>query len=450
MFQFGSKAVRNFPIMTPSARLKSVLEIFERLEKSKVPMDTTVGDYMRQRKFIGSKDRANIVDRAYGIIRHWARLGWHIEKAGAEISPRSLLIAYLALVENYEKADGYFDGSKYGPEELSANEQKLFETLLKAELEPSDMPEAVRLECPPEYEASLRGYFGNDFGAELHALQDAAPLDLRVNTTMADVDKVAKKLEEDGVETDKLAFSPWGLRARGKAFISKTRAFVKGWIDIQDEGSQLIALACNARPGLQVLDYCAGAGGKTLALANAMKIKGRIVAMDLEDTRLQKGRERFRRAHVSDIIELRPLSDERHRKWLRRQKETFDVVLTDVPCSGTGTWRRNPDMRWRRFGPDLSELLAIQAEIMDKVAHTVKPGGRFVYATCSVLPEENEKQIEGFLERHKHFRLMPLIEAWPEGEKAPCEGDYMRLTPKRHNTDGFFAAVMQRTGSSQE
>ncbi len=435
--------------MTPAARIKAVLEIFELIEKAKIPMDGTVGNYMRNRKYIGSKDRNAIVEKAYSIIRHWARLGWHLEQAGLERSPRNILIAYLALIGKDEKTPEHFDGSKYGAEALSEIELKSFETLFKTDLETSDMPEAVRVECPPQFEKSLREYFGDDFMSELSAMMDSAPLDLRVNVTMADRAKVKAKLADDKVEMDDLPFSPWGLRAKGKPFISKTRAFVKGWIDIQDEGSQLIALACNAKPGMQVLDYCAGAAGKTLALANAMAIKGRIVAMDTEAKRLEKGRERLRRAYVTDIIEIRPLSDEKHAKWFRKQKQNFDVVLTDVPCSGTGTWRRNPDTRWRQYGPKLEELIAIQAEIMDKVVHTVKPGGRLVYATCSILPEENEQQVEKFLQRHPDFKLLPLTEAWPEGLPVPCEGNYMRLTPKRHNTDGFFTAVLQRVPADQ-
>lgn len=430
--------------MTPAARLKAVLEIFELIEKSKIPMDGTVGNYMRNRKYIGSKDRNAIVEKAYAIIRHWARLGWHLEKASAPRTPRNILIAYLALIEKKENTVEQFDGTKYGPESLSETELKLFEALSKLEIETPDMPAAARVECPPQFEKSLQDYFGDGFVSELTAMMDAAPLDLRVNVTMAERAKVKAKLADDKVETEDLPFSPWGLRAKGKPFISKTRAFVKGWIDIQDQGSQMIALACNAQPGMQVMDYCAGAGGKTLALANAMKIKGRIVAMDTEAQRLEKARERLRRAWVTDIIELRPLSDEKHVKWLRKQKQNFDVVLTDVPCSGTGTWRRNPDTRWRTYGPSLEELIATQADIMDKVAGVVKEGGRLVYATCSILPEENEQQIEKFLVRHPEFKLLPLAEAWPKGLTAPCEGNYMRLTPKRHNTDGFFAAVMQR------
>ncbi len=443
MFLFQSKAGTNRR-MTPAARIKAVIEILERLNAMRVPMDASVGDYMRFRKYIGSKDRNAIVEKAYGIMRHWARLDWHIERSDMEINPRTIAIAYLALVDKDEKTPEYFDGSKYGAENLSETEVKLFNDLIGSELHPEDMPLAVRVECPSDHEEALRKYFGDEFETELSAMIDPAPLTLRVNVTMADRAKVKAKLSDDKVEVNETTYSPWGLVAKEKSFISKTRAFVKGWIDIQDEGSQLIALACDAKPGMQVMDYCAGAGGKTLALANAMSIKGRIVAMDTEASRLEKGRERLRRAYVTDIVEIRPLSDEKHAKWFRKQKQNFDVVLTDVPCSGTGTWRRNPDMRWRSFGPKLEELIAIQAEIMDKVVHAVKPGGRLVYATCSILPEENEQQVEKFLERHPDFKLLPLAEAWPEGMTPPCEGNVMRLTPKRHNTDGFFTAVLQR------
>jgi 16S rRNA (cytosine967-C5)-methyltransferase len=277
---------------------------------------------------------------------------------------------------------------------------------------------------------------------------EGASLDLRVNTHLASMQKVMDYLKADGVEANPLPYSPVGLRVRGKTFLSKTKAFAKGWIDIQDEGSQCIALLCATKAGHQVLDYCAGAGGKTLALANRMtlngQVKGRIVAMDLEEKRLEKGRERFRRAKVSDIIELRPLSEDRHRKWLKRQEQNFDVVLTDVPCSGSGTWRRNPDMRWRVYGPSLAELQALQAEILDKVKHAVKIGGRLIYATCSNLPEENEEQIENFLKNNGHFKIVPIETLWPEEAQAPCQGPYMRMTPLRHKTDGFFACALER------
>ncbi|NCC22724.1 MAG: RsmB/NOP family class I SAM-dependent RNA methyltransferase [Alphaproteobacteria bacterium] len=429
--------------MKPSARIQASIDLLERISRGRIPMDATAGDYFRVRKYIGAKDRANIAERVYAIMRAHARLGWWLERAGAFDSPRIRVIAWLALSETFDPFE-IFTGEKHAPGKLDEAENALWKDLRGQSITPSDMPVRVRIECPEHYADSLDAYFGEAFESEMSAFMEPAPLDLRVNLTQAAPGKVIEFLEADGVKANQTPWSPWGLRCEGKAFLSRTKAFAKGWIEIQDEGSQLIAVAANPAPGMQVLDYCAGAGGKTLALANAMQLKGRIVAMDTEEGRLQKGRQRFRKSGVADIVEVRPLSDERHRKWLRRQKGTFDVTLVDVPCTGTGTWRRNPDMRWRTYGPSLEELTAIQSDILDRVAHTVKPGGRLVYATCSLLPEENERQVEAFLSRHEGYEILPVREAWPEGLPVPCEGDFMRLTPKRHNTDGFFAAILTK------
>ena len=431
--------------MTPSARIKAVLEILERISTSKIPMDSTMGDYLRFRKYIGSKDRAFIAETTYIIFRHFGRLSWQLAQVGQEVTPRSLLLAYLAQFE--KPIERFFDDSKYAADPITDDEKIFLATLPSLDSAPIE----VQVECPPLYTESLKRYFGDAFETEMRAFLSGASLDIRVNTHLADVTKVQNFLSADHVRTSQCDFVPEALRVQGKSFLSRTKAFVKGWIDIQDEGSQLIALACHVKPSMQVLDYCAGAGGKTLALANRMKVKGRIVAMDTEAGRLDKGRDRFKRAHVSDIIEVRPLSDERHRKWLKRQKETFDVVLTDVPCTGTGTWRRNPDMRWKVYGPSLAELVPIQADILDRVVHTVKVGGRLIYATCSILPEENEQQIEAFLARHPAFRLVPITEAWAGTNLTPPTGctDVMRLTPHRHNTDGFFAAIFEKTTSTK-
>ncbi|OFW87430.1 MAG: hypothetical protein A3J37_05110 [Alphaproteobacteria bacterium RIFCSPHIGHO2_12_FULL_45_9] len=434
--------------MIISARMLAVLDLLERTQKSPIPMDLTIGDYMRNRRYIGSKDRTDIVERIYGIVRHHARLNWALEQAGVTVpSARIKLLAYLLLVEGREDPTVYFDGTKYAPPQVTQDEIDVLHRLPKNfDAAPSD----VLFECPANYSASLHAYFGKDFDVEMEALCHGATLDLRINCVAGDREKMKESLEKDKVETDLTPYSPWGLRAKGKAFLGETKAFRSGHIEIQDEGSQLIALACDVQPGMQVLDYCAGGGGKTLALASAMRVKGRIVAMDLEEARLAKAKTRFKRAKVSDIIETRPLSDEKSRKWLRRQKQSFDVALVDVPCSGTGTWRRNPDTRWRNYGPSVEEIIPVQADILERVAGVVKPGGRLVYATCSLLPEENEQQIEKFLAGHPEYELADLQDVWPEGCKPPCEGKYMRLTPKRHNTDGFFAAVLIRKDDDLE
>ncbi len=431
--------------MIISARMKAVLELLERIAKSPVPMDLTIGDYMRGRRYIGSKDRSDIVERVYGIVRFHARLRWALRQAGCgdtDPTARQLLIAYLICVEKKEDVSVFFDGTKYAPQNLTDDEQKIISRL------PADFlaaPDEVRCECPPLYESSLRAYFGDNLAPEMEAMCSGATLDLRINVIAGERGDIQQSLAKDGIKTDETPYSPWGLRVHGKVFLSEAKAFRAGQIEIQDEGSQLIALACGVQPGMQVLDYCAGGGGKTLALASAMRVKGRIVAMDLEASRLAKAKTRFKRAKVSDIIETRPLSDEKNRKWLRRQKQSFDVALVDVPCSGTGTWRRNPDTRWRQYGPSLDELLPVQADILERVAGVVKAGGRLVYATCSLLPEENEQQVEKFLKSHPEYHLAALQDVWPEGCQPPCDGTYMRLTPKRHGTDGFFAAVMVRS-----
>lgn len=431
--------------MNPSARIKTGIDIFNLMAERNIPMDSIIGDYMRQRRYIGSKDRAAIAERAYHMMRTHARLGWWTGHLSIDDTPRARMMIWLMLGENMgqQQIKDLFSGDKYAPEPLSEDELKIIEALKNQSLIHEKMGEAVQYECPPEHYETLRSLFGDAFNNEMAAMLEPATLDLRVNTFLCNREKAKAFLEADGIKTEETPFSPWGLRCENKAFLSRTKAWNKGWVEIQDEGSQLISLLCGAKPGMQVLDYCAGAGGKTLGLAAAMQRKGRIVAMDMDERRLMRGRERYKKAQLADIIELRPLSDEKARKWLKRQKEKFDVVLTDVPCSGTGTWRRNPDLRWRHFGPKLDEILQIQADIMDNVAGLVKPGGRFVYATCSLLPAENEHQVEAFLKRHDGWSISP-VQIKGHDDSGQITGDYMRLSPLQSKTDGFFAAILQR------
>jgi 16S rRNA (cytosine967-C5)-methyltransferase len=436
--------------MTPAARTKALEELMIKITDARIPMDAVTGDYFRFRKYIGSKDRAAVAQDVYTLMRHYGRLKWWIDFLGVSDTPRVFTLLYFALVHGRDADwfDHHYTGEKYTPAPLTPDEHKMLGPLYGAGLHHPKMPDTIRVECPEKYADSCRAVYKNDLIPEMTAMLEPAPLDVRVNLLSADRDAVIRELQDSGITCQKTPYSPWGIRLFEKAFLSETKAFRDGRIEIQDEGSQLIAYICGAVPGRQVLDYCAGAGGKTLALSSAMRNKGRIVAMDTEKSRLEKGRLRFRRAGAHDIIEIRPLSDERHRKWLRRQKGTFDVVLTDVPCSGTGTWRRNPDMRWRTFGPDLAELTAIQTDILEKVAGTVKPGGRLVYATCSLLPDENEHQVERFLAAHPDFTLRPLADIWPDETPCPCPSSpYMRLSPHQNQTDGFFAAVLERTGA---
>lgn len=436
--------------MKPAARIQATIDVLTRIkENERVPMDSAIGDYMRQRRYIGSKDRANIAERCYHMERAHARLGWWLNKFEAADTPRNRILFWLLVAEvtgepgRIEKyITDLFDGTKYSPEELTPNELHIIKLVREGKMigggiDHVDMSDAIRSEVPAKYEEQLRNYFGKDFEVEMAAMLKTATLDLRVNTFLIDREKAQTSLKKDDVETELGKYADTALRCVQKSYISRTKAFTKGFVEIQDEGSQLIAQMCGAEPGMQVLDYCAGAGGKTLALGAAMKCKGRIVAMDNDSRRLQKGRDRYKKARIADIVEVRSLEDEKNRKWVKRQKGKFDIVLTDVPCTGTGTWRRNPDMRWRQFGPTLEALIPIQAEIIERASALVKPGGKFVYATCSLLAEENEMQIEKFLAAHgDEFEVVPV----PEQFGKP----YLRMTPHRHQTDGFFTAILLR------
>ncbi len=432
--------------MKPAARIATSIDLLSRIAAGRSPMDNIVRDFMASRRFIGSKDRADIVERVYRVKRSEARLGWWIVQGGAADTARTRMIGDLVLCEKMtlDDLDQIFIEGKYEAAPLSDEERTFANFLAGKNLNDAAMPDAVRAECPDWAEPKLRELFGADFEVQLSAMIDPAPLDLRVNTMKGSVDEAMESLKGNRVRVNKTPYSPIALRAEGKPYMGDTRAFKGGLVEIQDEGSQLIGLLTGAKPGMRVLDYCAGGGGKTLVLAALMENKGNLVAMDNDTGRLEKGKVRYKKAGIHNV-ELRSLEDEQHRKWLRRQKGTMDVVLIDAPCSSSGIWRRNPDLRWRFHGPSLEEIMASQAEILDRVADKVKPGGRLVYATCSLFPEENERQVEAFLARHPDYEVLPLAQAWEgDASRIPCEGPYMRLFPKDHGTDGFFAAVLKR------
>ncbi|NCO03633.1 MAG: RsmB/NOP family class I SAM-dependent RNA methyltransferase [Alphaproteobacteria bacterium] len=435
--------------MKQGACIQAVIDISERIAKSRIPMDNVLRDYMQHKRYIGSKDRASIVELAYDVMRSTARLGWWLDTIKSADTPRLRVLAYLCLAEEKNKflLDQIFDGEKYSPEVLTSEEYQIIKQLEGKTLDHDEMPDDVRAECPPWAVDRLKALYGDNFEHELKAMLPTAALDLRVNTIKTDIEGVQKSLAKDGVITHKTPYSPVALRVEGKAYMSATKAFHAGLVEIQDEGSQLIALVCGVKPGMRVLDFCAGGGGKTLALAAQMENKGIIMAMDNDSRRLEKGRRRYKKAGVHNI-EVRSLEDEKNRKWLRRQKGTMDVVLVDAPCSSSGTWRRNPDLRWNQYGPSLDEIKVMQEEILERVADKVKPEGRLVYATCSLFPEENENQVKKFLEKHPDYEVLPLSQIWDSNwGKKPESDPYLRLSPLQSNTDGFFAAILQRKNS---
>lgn len=427
--------------MNPAARIQAAIEILEIVLAEPRPADTLVSAYFRGHRYIGSKDRTAVSERIYRIMRCYHRLCWQVQRLDETPNARSLVLAD-CLLNSATGPDSLTDlcnGSKYGPEVLSEWEMKWTKSLTGKKLEHKDMPIYVRYECPLWAEEPMQRALGSAFEAEMAEMLKSAPLNLRVNLLVSTRDKVLAQLKAEGLKATAGAICPWAIRIDGRPALSRHPLFEGGAIEFQDEGSQCVALLTDVKPGEQAVDFCAGAGGKTLAMGAMMNNKGKIVALDVLGGRLKRAKERFRRAGLHNI-ETREMTSERD-KWVKHHVNHFDVVLVDAPCTGTGTWRRDPDKRWRQLGPGLSELVPLQKRILESASRLVKPGGRLVYATCSFLPEENEDQINAFLEENKDFELTIL----PQGlREASLVENMMKLTPARSGTDGFFAALMTK------
>jgi len=428
--------------VTPPARIAAAVELLELVLLAKRPADAVANDFFRARRFIGSGDRRAVSGRVWQVLRSRRRLDWWLQRTGATATGRLLAAASL-LLEGWSP-DGLrqaFAGGKFGPAPLDPAELQALQPLQGQALDHPDMPDAVRLEIPDWLLPHLQARFGADLPAELAALGEPAPLDLRVNLLKGTRDEARAALAAEGWQAEPTPLSPWGLRIAGRRPVTTGPTFQSGLVEIQDEGSQLVAALAGVAPGMRVADWCAGAGGKTLAMAMLMQNRGHLLACDVSAARLDSAVRRLRRAGVHNV--------ERHLfvpgdKWAKRRARTFDRVLVDAPCTGTGTWRRNPDARLRLQQTDLDELRPKQAAILDAAQAVVRVGGRLVYATCSLLEEENEAQVTSFLARHPEFRLVPLARAWSGTLPSSLSGDYLALTPRRHDTDGFFAAVLER------
>lgn len=429
--------------MTPAARLQAVLELLNDIQSVPRPADALVSGYFRARRYIGSKDRAYIASTVYDVLRHHGRLNWWLEKYEAKTTPRARFIVYLLAVDQKpaQVVTELFSGGKFAPKALDAHELKLVQKMKGHTVEHPSMPDEVKAECPDWAATPLKKRFGKKFVDEMSALLKPAPLDLRINPLKTTREQILTELKKIAVKASACKMSPYGIRVEERPSLSALPMLKNGEVEIQDEGSQLVALLVDAKPGQRVVDFCAGAGGKTLAIAAQMNNKGRIIACDVLAGRLKRSTDRFKRAGLHNI-EVRPLTSEND-SWIKKHQKDFDRVLVDAPCTGTGTWRRNPDARWRSLGPGLEKLLPLQASILESAARLVKPGGRLVYATCSMLPDENEDQIEVFLKKHPDFKVVPLGDITKEKLNS-LHKEYLSLTPLQHNTDGFFAAAMER------
>jgi 16S rRNA (cytosine967-C5)-methyltransferase len=401
--------------MTPAARLQAAIDILAALDGTQQPVDRYLKDFFRARRYAGSKDRRAISELVFDVMRHRSSLAHRMGGGSA----RALVIA--ALLASGDDPAARFTGG-YGPELLSDAERAAIAAA------PSPAPPHVAGEYPSWLEASLLCAFGDDLLPEMTALQARAPVDLRVNTLKANRPDVLAALQAEGFSASPTPHSPVGIRippGEGNATLTKSALFLSGAFEFQDEAAQLASLLADAKPGMRVLDLAAGSGGKALALAAAMNNDGHILAFDDVPKRLAPLRERVERAGATCIQQ----ADKRGGPIWGDGK--FDIVFLDAPCSGTGTWRRQPELRWRLTPERLAELTRLQDWLLDDAARHTAPGGRLVYATCSLLPEENEDRVAAFLARTPGFsRARPV--------------DF-RASPAKTGTDGFFAAVLEHT-----
>jgi len=430
--------------MTPAARISAAIEVLHDVEARRRPAAEALKDWGLSHRFAGSKDRAAIASLVYDALRRKSSAAWVM----GEATPRAVALGMLRLQRHMAPDDiaSLCSGERFAPEPLSPVERGKLET---ASLEGA--PPHVAGDFPEWIEPSLQRLFGDDLIPEMQALTTRAPLDLRVNTL-----KVSSREEAHdalphlgAVETP---LSPLGLRiapgedGRGPAVQSEPE-FIKGWIEIQDEGSQLAALLSAVKPGEQVVDLCAGGGGKTLALAAQMENHGQIYATDGDARRLAPIHDRLTRAGVRNVQVRTPRGGA---DAVTELNGRMDCVLVDAPCTGVGTWRRNPDAKWRLRPGSLEVRRKEQAVVLDRAAALVKPGGRIVYITCSILPEENDEALEVLFQRDSGLEAMKADDLLAAAGLANLKKlvrltkHGIQMTPKTTGTDGFFVSCLRR------
>ena len=418
----------NNPQLIHTERLIAEVSLF------RSPADMVLSKFFKDHKKLGRQDRHEIAETVYAALRHWQKLHMvfgakapaRLMALGALVIGRGVSIASLSDIIN-EAERTALSGLKAAKTEFTGRLNTA-----------SELPEWLV--------ERMQGQYSDEEIVTLgQALSHAAPLDTRVNTIKGKRDKVLAQLAADGFKAEATPFSPWGIRFQDKAAINKNPLFLDGFLEVQDEGSQLLALISGAKRGEVVVDFCAGAGGKTLALAAMMNNTGRLYAMDVSEKRLANIKPRIARAGVGNITPQR-LDHERDLR-LKKLWNKADRVLVDAPCSGLGTLRRNPDLKYRQSNASIDELVTLQARILDSAAHLVKRGGYLVYATCSVLAEENQNQIQNFLANHAEFSLVNCGDLLKSNKIELDTGEFLQLNPATHHTDGFFAAVMQKSSS---
>jgi 16S rRNA (cytosine967-C5)-methyltransferase len=431
--------------MTPAARLAAAIEVFGNIETQRRPASDVLKEWGLAHRFAGSGDRAAIAGLVYDALRRKASAAFVM---GAD-EPRAILLGMLRLERGLDSAAlaQLADGTRFAPDPLTDEE--------RGRLDAADLagaPPWVAGDYPEWLDPHLARVFGEERAAEGAALSSRAPLDLRVNTLKSERDEATAALADHAPTPTR--WSPFGLRIPLRAdaknpAIHAEPTFIKGSIEIQDEGSQLAALLTGAKPGEQVVDLCAGAGGKTLALAAVMENRGQIFATDTDKRRLAPIHDRLLRSGARNVQVRTPKSVG---DTIADLAGRMDLVLIDAPCTGTGAWRRNPDAKWRMRPGALEQRQKGQAETLDRAAELLRAGGRIAYVTCSVLAEENGDQVRDFLVRHPEFALLPPAEvAGALGERAflfrravLMTEEGLLMTPRRTDTDGFFVSMLRR------
>ncbi len=431
--------------MTPAARLSAAIELIDTIDAQRVPAAKALKEWGTAHRYAGSGDRAAISGLIWDVLRRRASSAWIMD----DNTPRARVLGMLKVERglDVDAIAALCDGGRFAPEPLTDGERV---ALTSRSLE--NAPAPIAGDYPEWLDGYLAQVFGDDRVAEATAMASRAPLDLRINTLKAKREKTLASLAHLGARPTR--WSPAGLRielgadARNPGVLAE-EDFIKGAIEVQDEGSQLAALLSAAKPGEQVIDLCAGAGGKTLALAALMQGKGRLIATDRDKRQLAPIHERLSRAgvHNADVRTPKGEGD-----TLGDIRASADLVLIDAPCTGTGTWRRNPDAKWRMRPGALEVRLKDQIEVLDRAAALVKPGGRIAYITCSVLPPENGEQVRAFVARHPQFSVVPPSQTVTAlGDKAEDfaaatlqSPEGLLMTPRRTGTDGFFVSVLKR------
>lgn len=418
--------------MHPTALLDLTTELLRAVLRLDSPADGIVSAFFRKHKNLGPRERHALAETAYAVLRRRPQLQ-HLAQSGSGALERRL--ALLAWAGDANQLRG-----AVGPNEQTWRAQV-------REIDLAGLPEKLRHNLPEWLAERLQQELGDDFWPFVESMSASAPLDLRVNTFKAKREDVKAALAEAGFDAEETPFSPLGLRIHGKPALQKLDVFTRGDVEVQDEGSQLLALLLDAKRGEMVVDFCAGAGGKTLALGAAMRNTGRLYAFDTSGHRLAALKPRLARSGLSNVYPVQ-IAHERDDR-IKRLAGKIDRVLVDAPCSGLGTLRRNPDLKWRQTPQAVEELQAKQTAILASAARLLKPGGRLVYATCSLLNAENEAVALAFTEANKSsFRPIPAEDllASAHVQRAPelVRDGFLRLWPHRHATDGFFAAVWQR------